>query len=110
MNYEEKKLIDELTKASKDCKDLIELIDSRSIPAEELKKLYKELKNYHKNRLKEIKSMKKPLNVDTNIYNRFIRNYEEALANGFITPSNGSLEKMIFSLDEASYRFVKSLS
>ena len=65
MNYEEKKLIDELTKASKDCKDLIKFVNTyRKIPAEELKKLYKELKNYHKNRLKEIKSMKKPLNVE----------------------------------------------
>ena len=109
MNNREIQLYNELRETAKECDDLMNLIYERALPDKELKKQYKELKNRCKNRLREIKLMGKPFDVDSRIYSRYLRNYEEAMAWGFIEPTNGNLDKMVHALEEASYKFTKFL-
>ncbi|WP_368390142.1 hypothetical protein [Thomasclavelia ramosa] len=110
MNQNEKQLYDELRSTAEECDKLMNMIFERQSPSCELKNKYKTLKNSCKNRLQQIKRVGKPINVSPTIYNRFLRNYSEAMAFGFTEPTNGNLDKMIHSLEEARYKFTKFLN
>ena len=110
MNHNEKQLYDELRSTAEECNELMNMIFERQLPSCELKSKYKILKNSCKNRLQQIKRVGKPINVSQTVYNKFLRNYSEAMAFGFTEPTNGNLDKMLHSLEEARYKFTKFLN
>lgn len=107
MNELENQLYEELRENAIKCDELINKIYYKELPAQELKLEYKNLKNSCKNRLSQIKKLKKPNGVRVEIFKTFVRSYEGAMAWGFTEPTNGNLERMIHSLEEASYKFTK---
>lgn len=106
----EKELINELYNTANECDELAILIENNSLPGNELKAKYKELKNRCKERYTEINYTVRPNYKGNEIVGRFVRNYAEAVAYGFTEPTNGNLRRMIISLEEASYKFKNFLN
>ena len=106
----EKELINELVSTANECDELARLIENNSLESCELKAKYKELKNRCKERYNEINYTVRPNYKGNEIVGRFVRNYAEAVAYGFKEPTNGNLRRMIYSLEEASYKFKKFLN
>lgn len=107
MTEQESKLYQELKDAKNECDQLMEDIYHRRYSSKELKAMYKNLKNKHKDRFAQIKRAKKPLYVEQGFYNSYFGCYEEAIVWGFTEPTNGNLDRMVHSLEEASYKFMK---
>lgn len=107
MNEQENQLYEELRKNAIKCDELMDKIYYKKLPPKELKLEYKNLKNSFKNRLSQIKKIGKPACVRDEDFKTFVISYEGAMAWGFTEPTNGNLENMIHSLDDASYKFTK---
>ena len=105
----EKVLIHELYATANECDELARLIENNSLESCELKAKYKELKNRCKARYNEINYTIRPI-AKTDVLRQYVRNYAEAVAYGFKEPTNGNLKRMIYSLEEASYKFKKYLN
>ena len=106
----EKELISELYNTANECDELARLIENNTLPSQELKAKYKELKNRCKARYNEINYTIRPNYKGNEIVGRFVRNYAEALFFGFKERTNGNLNRMKESLEEASYNFKKYLN
>lgn len=104
----EKELINELYATANECDELARLIENNSLESCELKAKYKELKNRCKERYNEINYTVRP-NANSDTLKKCVRNYAYALSYGFKERSNGNLNEMIDSLEEASYQFTKYL-
>lgn len=109
MNEQENQLYEELRENAIKCDELMDKIYYKKLPPKELKLEYKNLKNSCKNRLSQIKKIGKPNNVHQIVFDTFTSSYEESMAWGFTEPTNGNLERMIHALEEASYKFTKSI-
>lgn len=109
MNEQENQLYEELRENAIKCNELMDKIYYKKLQPKELKLEYKNLKNSCKNRLSQIKHSNKPVGVDRYVYNTFVRSFESAMVWGFTEPTNGNLERMIHALEEASYKFTKSI-
>lgn len=109
MNEQENQLYEELRENAKMCDELMNKIYYKELPPKELKLEYKNLKNSLKNRYSQIKRAGRPNGVSKEVYNTFLRSYEGAMAWGFTEPTNGNLERMVHSLEEASYKFTKHI-
>ena len=109
LDEKENELINELYATANECDELARLIENNTLPSNELKAKYKELKNRCKARYNEINYTIRPI-AKTNVLRQYVRNYAEAVAYGFREPTNGNLRRMIISLEEASYKFKKFLN
>lgn len=107
MNDLENQLYEELKDNATKCDKLMDKIYRKELTSKELKLEYKNLKNSLKNRYSQIKRAGRPNGVSKEVYNTFLRSYEGAMAWGFTEPTNGNLERMCHSLEEASYKFTK---
>lgn len=109
LNEKEKEMINELFNTANECDELARLIENNSLESRDLKEKYKELKNRCKARYKELNYTVRPI-AKTDVLRQCVRNYAEAVAWGFTEPTNGNLTRMIYSLEEASYKFKKYLN
>lgn len=110
LNEMEKEMINELYSTANECDELARLIGNNALESRELKAKYKELKNRCKDRYKQINYTVRANAKGSDALKQCVRNYAEAVAWGFTEPTNGNLTRMIYSLEEASYKFKKYLN